>query len=363
MSRRIEISLSRACCTAMRGLAIVVIVFHNFVHLLRGTVDENEYGYLQSNVDRFLRALGSSHQLGYDLLSFVGWYGVPVFIFLTGYGLVRKYEVGGVPLSRGRFVWDSYRKLLCLIVPGVVLMTITLTALIMSYGNAPSIGLFGNELFQLTLLPDVVLPLIEPSPGVYWYFGLALQLYVIYALLIYRRPGWWMAVAVAVSLVGQALLADSADGLSWFRHNSTGWVMLLVLGVLYGRRKAPVSSALVVAVVLVSVAGFVPSMFNFYTWQLSLVAAVVIVIAFGKLTMRIAVWRDLWIWLGELSPYLFAAHPVVRQWFYFGIPDLRASALLVVCYFVASVAMAVVYKQMWRLVCVGLRRLSPRYFG
>lgn len=347
----------------MRGLAIVFIVLHNFVHLLRGTVQENEYCYDQGNADRLVRALEHSSQLGYDLLSYLGWYGVPVFIFLTGYGLVRKYELGGAPLSRGRFLWDSYSKLLCLILPGMVLMVATLTCKILYDGNPPSLFLFADGLFQLTLLPDVIVPLLPPLPGVYWYFGLAMQLYVLYALLIYRRPAWWMIVALAVSLTWQMLLVDSKDALFWLRHNSTGWVLPLVLGVVYGRRVAQVSRLLVAIVVAVSAFVFLPSTLDFYAWQVSLVAAVVIVIAFGRLTMRIPVWRDLWIWLGGLSPYLFAAHPVVRQWFFFGIPDHKASVALVACYFVASIAMALVYKQLWRLVCAGLHRLAPKYFG
>ena len=79
----------------MRGIAILAIVLHNFAHWLRPMVKENEYAFAQHNADRLMtELLHPSAVLPAHLLSFFGHYGVPVFIFLSAYGLVMKYESG-----------------------------------------------------------------------------------------------------------------------------------------------------------------------------------------------------------------------------------------------------------------------------
>ena len=94
--------LSREQCSAMRGLAIVGIFMHNYLHWLGPMVKENEYQFIQHNVDRMMVELSSpSGNLIYHLFSFFGHYGVPIFLFLSGYGLVKKYENQSLPAFSG----------------------------------------------------------------------------------------------------------------------------------------------------------------------------------------------------------------------------------------------------------------------
>ena len=88
--------LSRAECNALRGLAIAGIFLHNYAHWLGPIVKENEYQFFQRNVDWFNQVLiHPDANLLLHLLSFFGHYGVPVFLFLSAYGLVKKYEKEG----------------------------------------------------------------------------------------------------------------------------------------------------------------------------------------------------------------------------------------------------------------------------
>ena len=86
-------SLNRTECNALRGIAILGIVLHNFTHWLRPMVKENEYTFTQEKADRFIDLLlHPNWDLPAQICSFLGHYGVPVFLFLSAYGLVRKYE-------------------------------------------------------------------------------------------------------------------------------------------------------------------------------------------------------------------------------------------------------------------------------
>jgi len=85
--------LSRQACNALRGLAIIGIFLHNYCHWLGPIVKENEYQYFQHNVDWLAQVMVNPNlNLPIHLLSFFGHYGVPVFLFLSAYGLVMKYE-------------------------------------------------------------------------------------------------------------------------------------------------------------------------------------------------------------------------------------------------------------------------------
>ena len=44
--------LTRNECTAMRGIAILAIMLHNYCHFIGKIVKENEYQFFTSNNDR-----------------------------------------------------------------------------------------------------------------------------------------------------------------------------------------------------------------------------------------------------------------------------------------------------------------------
>ena len=119
--------LTRAECNVLRGVAIIGIFLHNFCHWLSPIVKENEYTFVRHNVDVLNQVL--SHPdiyLPVHLLSFFGHYGVPVFLFLSAYGLVKKYEAPAIPgdgsrvPGRWQFVRYHYLKLLKMMIVGFV---------------------------------------------------------------------------------------------------------------------------------------------------------------------------------------------------------------------------------------------------
>ena len=87
--------LSRQQCDNIKGYAILLIVVHNFVDHLLG-IHCNEMAYSQANTDAFLSGVFSSAAV-WQLFSFAGWVGVVMFLFLSGYGLMRKYGTAPTP--------------------------------------------------------------------------------------------------------------------------------------------------------------------------------------------------------------------------------------------------------------------------
>lgn len=72
----------------MRGIAILFIILHNYLHLEQyGFTGENEMSFSGDKAVDFFNAVSNGSNVIAEFLSHLGWIGVPVFVFLTGYGI------------------------------------------------------------------------------------------------------------------------------------------------------------------------------------------------------------------------------------------------------------------------------------
>ncbi|MCH3969978.1 MAG: acyltransferase [Prevotella sp.] len=353
--------LSRVECQALRGLAIIGIFLHNYCHWLPGIVRENEYQYFQNNVDSLNHALLTPDiKLPIHLLSFFGHYGVPVFLFLSAYGLVMKYEHKSVrPLASSvkpvSFIRYHFLKLFRMMVTGFVafIMIDEITPGAFHYqvgGIIAQLGLFNNFFPH----PDQVI-----WPGPYWFFGMLFQLYVIYRLLLYQRSNRWTVMVMALSVFGQFLFDPEGDALNWYRYNFMGSLLPFCCGLLFARKQEQLmswrnrvgKSQFDWSVLFLSfVFSYVFSL-NFFTWTFvpALVCAFsVALVKVLKLDHRNIVNRGL-VWMGEISAALFICHPITRKIF---IPISRQGNLYtgLFLYIIASIGLAWLWKQLMKKI-------------
>jgi len=360
--------LTRAECSALRGIAIVGIFLHNYCHWLKGIVRENEYTFTMSNSEGMWHALthpDSNWML--HLLSFFGHYGVPVFLFLSGYGLVLKYErnshaatapTSGMPVLQ--FVRHHYLKLFRMMIVGFVAFTMIdmITPGRHHYQVLDIVGQLG--MFN-NLLPD---PDHIIWPGPYWFFGLMMQLYIVYRLVLYRRH-WAVTVALmAVCCLVQLVCDPTGDTLNRLRYNFIGGMLPFGMGLLLARwsmytsllsnEKATshlsssgeswgrmLQGSWKGLLLILSTAFVVAFSFNYLTWFF--VPVFVITASIGLVKLLPVGVMNVLCWLGSISAALFVCHPILRKIF---IPmsmwgDVYAGLLL---YIVSSVCVAWVFK-------------------
>lgn len=80
-------------------------------------------------------------------------------------------------IETGRYIRHSYLKLFWLLLPAALFYFVGYSFL--EGGLAKGL----NNVFVLTMLNNFVCNIIPFSPGVYWYFGLTFQLYLLFLLL------------------------------------------------------------------------------------------------------------------------------------------------------------------------------------
>ena len=314
--------LTRAECAALRGLAIIGIFLHNYCHWLGPVVKENEYTFSQHNVDWLTAVMASPDGLlPAHLVSFFGHYGVPVFLFLSAYGLELKYG-RSLYAPAFRFVAYHWKKLFSMMIVGFVSFTIV---------DAMTPGRWHYTLTQVVaqlamvnnLLPD---PDHNIWPGPFWFFGLMLQLYVVYRLLLYKRHWAWTAGAMVVCLGVQLAFAPESEALNWYRYNFMGGMLPFGLGLLYARYgNRIILTNLNTLSLLVSVVfcGFMVMWMSasYLLWSVvPLVVCVLCVYVVKLLTQAarrpVGAWlMERLVWMGEISAALFVIHLVLRKVF------------------------------------------------
>ncbi len=352
--------LTRPQCAALRGLAILGIVLHNYCHWLSPIIKENEYTFSRHNVTQLIQVV--QHPDLYfplHLLSFFGHYGVPIFLFLSAYGLVRKYEMTSPNLSEGReknqetsskkhlhslveswggsFIYPHFLKLFKLMMVGFVAFTIV---------DSITPGTFhyqlGNVLAQLAMIsnlfphPDKVI-----WPGPYWFFGLMLQLYCVYRLLLYRRHWGFTVALIAICWLLQTGCQPDGETLNRLRYNFIGGVLPFGAGLLYARWERPWPSVALWTILILSSVAVVSFSINYQSWFW----VPLFVCAFAVSGIRfLPRWlTDPLSWMGGISAALFVCHPITRKIF---IPmshrgDVYSGLLL---FLIASVSIAWLFR-------------------
>ena len=374
-------TLSRQACNALRGLAIIGIFLHNYCHWLGPIVKENEYQYFQHNVDWLTQVmLNPDLNLPIHLLSFFGHYGVPVFLFLSAYGLVMKYEakphlsteqeaqmynISGKKQANFfhfnwreplRFVRYHYLKLFKMMIVGFVAFTMIdyLTPGPRGYSvlaTVSMLGMFNNVLPN----PDDII-----WPGPYWFFGLMLQLYIVYRLFLYRRHWGWTVGLMAICIGIQLILGfDNPEGeaMNRYRYNFMGGMLPFGLGILYARYGEKIlmtfHSNITNLIGVVFCLSLIYSLSgNMIGWTFVPFFICLLCVLLAELLENVnwlsGVYKALE-WMGTISAALFVCHPITRKIF---IPisrhgDIYAGLLL---YIVSSICLAWLFTQLMKKI-------------
>ena len=315
--------LTRDECSAMRGIAILAIMLHNYCHFIGRIVQENEYQFFASNNDKLWQVLSNPDALlPVHLLSYFGHYGVPVFLFLSGYGLVMKYEKSLTPnpspIGEGgygvfRFVRYHYLKLLRMLIVGFTLFLCV---------DAVTPGRFqfhwDNVIAQFLMYINV-LPTPDKIiwPGIYWFFGLMIELYIVYRLLLYRQKSWIVIALIAVCWLLQVFCDPEGETLNRLRYNFIGGMLPFGVGILAGRYVEHLNlhlsrwawgAVLLGTTILIVIMGF-----HYQSWLWIPLLIIVGTIALVKVLPQQLL--TLVTWFGTISAAMFVVHPIARKLF------------------------------------------------
>lgn len=359
-TQRNDLSIARG--TALRGLAILIIAYHNFVHLYPTTLNENEWSFSTENAaEMWQYLLHPTLTLPSQLISFFGHYGIVVFLFLSGYGLVKRYESGNraTVLSPVSFIAKHYRKLLVLILPALVLGIIYQA--LFSGWSLPVLCRRGvyQVLFIANFFPQPKQFVFVP----WWFLGMILQLYVIYRLVIYSpadAKGWRRygvpLLLTAVCWLGIRCVAPESWFNTWLHVNSVGQMLPFAVGVIVSRSEQDAmgqtdnrAKALLRNIAglaheshagkdaIIMVAAAILTVFSSLSYS-SWLCTPLFVVLFSNSLGRLCPKRLLkpFLWVGAISSGIYVMHPLVRAML---LRQLGSMHLALLVYLAASIAL------------------------
>lgn len=326
--------ISRNECTILRGIAILGIILHNFCSKLPGAVEENEFYFkLESPIQLLHEICHPTMGLLSHLFSFFGHYGVAMFVFLSGYGLAVKYEQSSSQQATFKtFFLHNLTKFWKYYIPGTI---IYLVIYVPMEGWLPiHLPLLSvQSLFLANLIPSAVM-----VPYIYWYFGMAMQLYVVYWVCLRNRSAGMLFVIAAFQITVQYAVftffqAHAIGLMAYFSVNCGSWLMLFAAGIYIARYGYPkimrnyrkTTIALLIAIFLL---GQVID----YLWPFAALCIVglnvLIASRLNKSVLGKYIYR-----VGILSAIIFVAQPTTRAICLRLRPDI--DSYLVVAFFVA----------------------------
>ena len=175
-------------------------------------------------------------------------------------------------------------------------------------------GLFNNLLPN----PDDII-----WPGPYWFFGLMIQLYIVYRLFLYRRHWAWNVVLIVLCFAIQLSCEPESEALNRWRYNFIGGMLPFGFGVLYARYAHAWTTATNLVVFVLSLFAILLMSFSYITWYFVPLVTCVVAITF----VRLLSWIEGVIgnkyfsvmsvlsWVGSISAALFVCHPITRKIF------------------------------------------------
>ncbi|MBK1832219.1 acyltransferase [Verrucomicrobiaceae bacterium R5-34] len=300
----------------LRAFGILAILAHNFLHWLDGNPGENEFNFHASRGEDFLSGLSNSPEDAVRLIaSFFFHYGVQIFVFLSSYGLCRKYR-NHIP----RYFGFCKQRLLALYPSILIAAAGYLIYESIQLGPATVFQTHGLHLLgQTTGLSTFVADNVYLPIGPWWFISLILQSYLItppLIRLVRKAPRKAPICLITLSLVLEYTLAKSMEhhlGIN-INHTVLGHLDVLALGMMFAYQPPKIIPAwLSLSCLAVVVLG------NFvaWLWPLTFIAVTLMtLVIFRNLLTSI----DEGSWLGralaltgQLSLMLFLTNGYLRQ--------------------------------------------------
>jgi len=304
----------------MKGVAVLCITIHNLCQIKDwGFVECNESTYKTDRIVEFNNHLFSFHPnlLG-DIFSFWLFYGVPVFIFLSGYGMEYKYGGGHIANMRLRLLFGNYVKFAVLVFPAYFVYVLLNSVLgHCSYS-------FCSILTQLTFTNVLFLGVVEIAPMSYWYFAATLQLYLIYYFFLHKHSNTNLIIWTLVTLTIQILFLYNLDSpfcenaLRYIRHIFVGWFPYFALGIYWHRIKSPLKGEYVESKLSHLIKFFVSLVLlyfcaqNKYTWLLTPIFAILLTNDLAEIIKGNHNLKRFFLFCGKYSACVFVLGPLIR---------------------------------------------------
>ncbi|MCQ2318862.1 MAG: acyltransferase [Bacteroidales bacterium] len=311
-------TFSKEHTSIIKGVAILLILFHNFFHWIAPMNSmENEFCLNANYIHEFFKSFADSPLEFVNILfSYLGHYGVEIFIFISGFGLAKSF-------GENQKSWDSFmlarvKKLYPLLL--ISLLTFFFTRISIYYA-LPTKEELTSMLYKLLFIHTFIPGESMTLDGPLWFFGLIIQLYIFFPLLFKLINKHGLKAFVFISAISYLIvylvlnLIKMPDELYIMQH-CFGHFPEFCLGILMARNDT-VSGNLwffITALVTFVLGNFYSAFFPLTNLSVTYIFFCIFIAAFRRKSKPNIFGKGL-VHIGNISMLLFATHGMFRWQF------------------------------------------------
>jgi peptidoglycan/LPS O-acetylase OafA/YrhL len=306
-----------------KGIAILMIVIHNFMHLFPAP-KENEFNFKPYRFfDLLSLLLNEPENVIRVSFSFFGHFGVQIFIFLSAYGLTKRYYLRKI--TYWPFIWGRIIK----IYPSFIL-AILAWAIITGWVY-PGFGLSGplkvlhlnieSLIFKLTPLPGNYLSPVGP----WWFIPFIFQFYFTFPFLLNLYSKWGelilliiSATSILVSIAVQGIIIIPSIGIGGIKVYFTilGHLPEFCLGIYLASRDDTVIRIPTLILLVAFTIYFLGNIYEIFWYANHISFLILLLAAFSYVIPKIKgidTIKKIFLFFGSISMPLFLVNGFLRR--------------------------------------------------
>ena len=301
----------------MKGIGILLIIFHNFFHWVIPNARENEFYFSVSHVKNLLNGIIHTPFETINLLfSYFGFYGIVLFFFVSAYGLTISYRKQ-VNISYLSFIETRILKLY----PAFLGAIIALIFWSFFVGGSISMDFFKSISYKLLLISNFITDEALSINGPWWFFVCIMQFYLVFPLLMKGQKKYGNKFLVGIALIGFAIrMAYFYMGgqlLQFVPFSFIPYLFELSLGIYLATvKEINMSKKLLRCIALLALFVFGAGNFLQGFWYFS-AFALLVVFLYSYPSLRVMLQNNplinkFLVYIGSISLYLFLMHGFLR---------------------------------------------------
>lgn len=298
----------------LKGLAIFCILSHNFFHLFPPITFQNEMSFNAEYVSQFLNNFNWPNIIN-CFFSFFGFYGVYIFIFLSGYGLTKKFQQ--ISSSPFYFILKRIAKVYKLLLFSIIVYLCV----------APEIK-FKGLLYVLTLTANFDAVTLYAACGPWWFFALIIQLYILFLFLykIISKDAFHVIYILFFSFTVAIAWNDCIGKTTLLYANALGHLPEFCLGIFVACYEDKLSfldsKKFNIGALLLSLLIIITAQISVYAFILSFFFSVLLFLSAYKLFLS---KNNFWIFTGKISPFLFGINGFFYREYFVNLAEQSSS--------------------------------------
>ncbi|MDR2205563.1 MAG: acyltransferase [Flavobacteriaceae bacterium] len=303
-------NLTKEQISILKSVGIIMIVLHNFLHW-RTDVGENEMSYSPEHLINLMKSISNDpFSIFIGLFSYFGHFGVQIFIFVSAYGLTKKYLNQNRDINYKEYI--GYRLIKIYSLAGFGLL-VTVAYQMLYFG--PSFSFVLSAVKSLTMTNNFRYASIYAYVGPWWFFSLILQLYFVFPFLYRylqkkREMGFYLLLAISYLSIYVIFPFTEKLKIPLF-GNFLGHLPEFLLGIALAMFP---KLALKSKHILMALGIFVISNLSEHTFPFSFLSATVLLIAMVRplLFARKTVVSRALVFIGGISMFIFLINGQLR---------------------------------------------------